>query len=102
MAAEAPGSRGDLSVPINNAATGNPTQITVYANGSASRIHDVAPGVWWYVEDAVSTAVNIAAAAIGHWYQSRPCPALLPTRTLRHSLLCQAHMPRPSQAAPAA
>jgi hypothetical protein len=51
-----------MSVTIHNAATGNPTQVTVYADGDGSTIHDVAPSVFGYVEEAVSTAINIAAA----------------------------------------
>ena len=68
IAAEAPGSRQNMSVTIKNAATGNPTQITVYANGSGSSIHDVAPSVLSYVESAVSTVVDIAAVVTGQYY----------------------------------
>jgi hypothetical protein len=61
IAAEAPSSRQNMSVTINNAATGNPTQITVYAAGNGSAIHDIAPGIGGYIESAFSTILNIAA-----------------------------------------
>jgi hypothetical protein len=68
IAAEAPGSRQDMEVTINNAATGNPTQITVFADGDGSTIHDVAPSIGGYIEEAVSTLVDIAAVVSGQYY----------------------------------
>ncbi|WP_428488422.1 beta strand repeat-containing protein [Rhodopila sp.] len=68
IAAEAPGSRQDMTVTINNAATGHPTQITVYADGDGSTIHDVAPSIGGYLESAVSIALNVAAAVSGQAY----------------------------------
>jgi pimeloyl-ACP methyl ester carboxylesterase len=50
-----------MSVTINNAATGNPTQITVYADGDGSSIHDVAPSIGSYVESAASIIINTLA-----------------------------------------
>ncbi len=63
IAAQAPGSRQDMSVTIHNAATGNPTQITVYADGDGSTIHDVAPSIGGYLEAAASIVLNVAAVA---------------------------------------
>jgi len=68
VAAAAPGSRHDLSVTIHNAKTGNPTQITVFAAGDGSAIHDVAPSVFGYIESAISTVVAIAAVVTGQYY----------------------------------
>ena len=65
VAAEAPSSRQDLSVTINNAVTGNPTQITVFATGDGSSIHDVAPSVFSSVESVVFIVVDIAAVVTG-------------------------------------
>ena len=61
VAAESPSSRQDLSVTINNAVTGNPTQITVYAAGDGNAIHDIDPGIGGYIESAFSTVINILA-----------------------------------------
>lgn len=61
IAAQAPGNRQDMSVLIANPVKGNPTQITVYASGYGSSIHDTSPNPWTYVEEAISTVVNIAA-----------------------------------------
>ena len=68
IAAEAPSSRQNMTVTINNAATGNPTQITVYANGDGSTIHDVAPNVFGEVLGAISTVVSVAALVTGNAY----------------------------------
>ena len=68
IAAEAPGTRRDMTVTIHNAQTGNPTQITVYANGNGSRIHDVAPNVFGQVLGIISTLVNVAAVVSGNAY----------------------------------
>ncbi len=61
IAAEPPGSRQDMSVTINNTIEHCQTQITVYANGSGGRIHDIASSPWTIVEQVVSTVVNVAA-----------------------------------------
>ena len=68
IAAEAPSARQDMSITIHNTQTGNPTQITVFANGGGSAIHDVAPSVFGYIESAVSIALNIAAVVTGQAY----------------------------------
>jgi hypothetical protein len=68
IASEAPSSRTDMEVTINNASTGNPTQITVFADGDGSTIHDVAPNVFGEVLGAISTVVNVAALVTGNAY----------------------------------
>ena len=57
-----------MSINIHNPQTGNPTQITVFANGGSSAIHDVAPSVFGFIESAVSIALNIAAVVTGQAY----------------------------------
>ena len=57
-----PSSRQDTTVTINNAATGNPTQITVYAAGNGGKVHDISGGIGSIFGSIASIVVNIAAA----------------------------------------
>ena len=68
IASEAPANRSDNSVTIHNDSTGNLTQITVYAAGDGSTIHDIAPSALSAIEPIVSTILNIAATVTGQYY----------------------------------
>lgn len=65
IAAEAPASRQDASVTINNSYEDCQTQVTVYANGSGGTIHDIDnSNPWTYVEEVASTILNVVAVFV--------------------------------------
>ncbi len=61
IAGESPSSRQDIEQTINNAQTGNPTQITVYAAADGSKVHDVSGSIFGLIESALGAILNVAA-----------------------------------------